>query len=427
MTGSAGEFGIQTVILRSSKMAGKYGLLGEKLGHSYSPQIHSMLKDYEYKLYEVERDKVGQFLKETGLDGMNVTIPYKKTVMDYCVSLSETARKMGCVNTLVKEADGWHGYNTDYYGFCSLVRVSGIDVKGKKALVFGSGGASNTVCRALEDLGAAEIVVISRNGENNYGNLDRHADADVLVNATPLGMYPNNGRSPAELERFPKCSGVLDVVYNPARTEIILQAERLGIKNASGLYMLTAQAKRSAELFTGENVDDSEIDRITDVLKAQMGNIILIGMPGCGKSSVGQAIAAKTGRIFIDADERIVETAGKPIPEIFKKSGEAGFRGIETQVLSELGKLSGAVIATGGGCVTRPENYPLLHQNGTIVWIRRELDLLPVDGRPVSQSKPREQIYAERKDKYETFSDMIIENDSDIEAAADAIIAKING
>lgn len=407
-----------------NKMTKKYGLLGEKLGHSYSPQIHSMLADYEYKLYEVEKDKVAKFLAETELSGMNVTIPYKKTVMEYCVSLSPLAQKLGCVNTLVKEADGWHGYNTDYYGFCSLVSVSGIEVSGRKALVFGSGGASNTVCHALEDLGASEIIVISRNGENNYDNLDIHADADILVNTTPLGMYPNTGRTPADVSSFPKCQGVLDVVYNPARTEIILQAERLGIRHASGLHMLTAQAKRSCELFTGQTIDDSEIDRITAVLRAQMGNIILIGMPGCGKSSIGRAIAEKTGRSFIDADAVIEETAGRSIPDIFKESGEEGFRAIETKVLSDIGKLSGTVISTGGGCITRNENYPLLHQNGTIVWIKRELSQLPVDGRPVSQSKSADELYAERKDKYEAFSDIIIENDKSIEAAADSIISQ---
>ena len=227
------------------------GLLGEKLGHSYSPQIHGLLADYEYKLYEVERDKVSDFLKETKLSGMNVTIPYKKTVMDACVSLSDTARKMACVNTLVKEADGWHGYNTDYYGFCALVRKSGIVIAGKKVLVLGSGGASNTVCRAVEDMNAREVRVISRSGEDNYTNLDKHADAEVIVNTTPVGMYPNNGKSPVDLALFPKLEGALVVIYNPARTAFMLQAEELGIKNACGLYMLTAQAKRSSELFTG--------------------------------------------------------------------------------------------------------------------------------------------------------------------------------
>ena len=403
----------------------KYGLLGKKLGHSYSPQIHAMLADYEYKLYEVPEDKVADFLKETELGGMNVTIPYKKTVMESCVYLSETAEKMGCVNTLVKEKDGWHGYNTDYFGFCSLVRKSGISMEGKKVLVLGSGGASNTVCRAAEDLGAKEVIVISRHGENNYDNLDKHADAGIIVNTTPVGMYPDNGHAALDLKAFPECEGVLDVIYNPARTALLLQAEELCIKHAGGLYMLTAQAKKSSELFTGSTIDDSETDRITDVLAGEMGNIILIGMPGSGKTEIGRRVADKLGRRFVDADEAIEESAGRPIPEIFKADGEECFRQYETKVLAELGKLSGAVIATGGGAVTRACNYPLLHQNGTIVWIKRALDRLPVDGRPVSQSNPLSELYEARKDKYAAFADMSVDNDTDIETAAERIIAEL--
>ena len=403
-------------------MSGRYGLLGEKLGHSYSPQIHGLLADYEYKLYEVERDKVSDFLKETKLSGMNVTIPYKKTVMDACVSLSETAHKMGCVNTLVKEADGWHGYNTDYYGFCALVRKSGIVIAGKKVLVLGSGGASNTVCRAVEDMNAREVRVISRSGEDNYTNLDKHADAEVIVNTTPVGMYPNNGKSPVDLALFPKLEGALDVIYNPARTAFMLQAEELGIKNAGGLYMLTAQAKRSSELFTGKAVDDKEIGRITDILSSGMRNIILIGMPGCGKSEIGRLLAEQTGRRFIDADAAIEESAGCSIPDIFKNEGEAGFRARETKVLEELGKLSGVVIATGGGCVTRPDNYPLLHQNGILIWIKRDISKLPTHGRPISQSNSLEKLYETRRSMYESFADVSIDNNKDKDQAVKAVM-----
>lgn len=403
-------------------MSGRYGLLGEKLGHSYSPQIHGLLADYEYKLCEVERDRVSDFLKETELSGMNVTIPYKKTVMDACVSLSETALKMGCVNTLVKEADGWHGYNTDYYGFCALVRKSGIAIPGRKVLVLGSGGASNTVCRALLDMDAGEVKVISRSGDDNYTNLDKHSDAEVIVNTTPVGMYPNNGKSPVDLALFPKLEGALDVIYNPARTAFMLQAEELGIKNAGGLYMLTAQAKRSSELFTGKVVDDKEISRITDILSLGMRNIILIGMPGCGKSEIGRLLAEQTGRMFIDADAAVEESAGCPIPDIFKNEGEAGFRLIETKVLEELGKLSGVIIATGGGCVTRPDNYPLLHQNGILIWLKRDISRLPTYGRPVSQSNSLEKLYETRKSMYETFADVSIDNNKDKNEAVKAVM-----
>ena len=404
----------------------KYGLLGRKLGHSYSVQLHNLLAGYEYRLYEVKPEDIGTFLKTTELSGMNVTIPYKKSVMEYCTEISETARKMGCCNTLVKHEDGWHGDNTDYYGFCALVRKSGIGISGRKVLVLGSGGASNTVCRAVEDMGAKELVVISRNGENNYDNLSKHADADIIVNATPVGMYPGNGQSPLELKQFAKLEGVLDVIYNPARTALLLQAEELGIKHADGLYMLAAQAKRAAEIFTGRCIPDSENDRIHDTVRAEMNNIILIGMPGCGKSIVGRRIAEKLGRRFIDADQAIVESAGCSIPEIFKRDGEAAFRKIETKVLAELGKLSGTVMATGGGCITRSENYPLLHQNGIIVWIQRDISKLPSNGRPVSQANPIEKLYNERRDKYAAFADVTVDNNGSLEDTVNAVIGAIN-
>ena len=401
----------------------KYGLLGRKLDHSYSPQLHNMLSDYEYKLYEVEPEDLDTFMETTKLSGMNVTIPYKKSVMKYCVELSDAARKMGCCNTLVKMADGWHGDNTDYYGFCAMVKNRGIEFDGRKVLVLGSGGASNTVCRASEDLGAREIVVISRSGDNNYSNLDKHADADIIVNATPVGMFPYNGQCMLELKQFPKLEGVVDLIYNPERTALLLQAEELGIKHTDGLYMLVAQAKKAAEIFAGKLIPESENERINAILRAQMNNIVLIGMPGCGKSSVGKLLAQKTGRRFIDADQAIVESAGVTIPEIFKQDGEAGFRKIETKVMEELGKLSGVIIATGGGCVTRPENYTLIHQNGVIFWLQRDISKLPTNGRPISQANPLEKLYADRKDKYAAFADVIVDNNGALEATVDAIIA----
>ena len=401
----------------------KYGLLGRKLDHSYSPQLHNMLSDYEYKLYEVEPEDLDTFMEATRLSGMNVTIPYKKSVMKYCVELSDAARKMGCCNTLVKMADGWHGDNTDYYGFCAMVKNRGIDFDERKVLVLGSGGASNTVCRASEDLGAREIVVISRSGDNNYSNLDKHADADIIVNATPVGMFPYNGQCMLELKQFPKLEGAVDLIYNPERTALLLQAEELGIKHTDGLYMLVAQAKKAAEIFAGKLIPESENERINAILRAQMNNIVLIGMPGCGKSSVGKLLAQKTGRRFIDADQAIVESAGVTIPEIFKQDGEAGFRKIETKVMEELGKLSGVIIATGGGCVTRPENYPLIHQNGVIFWLQRDISKLPTNGRPISQANPLEKLYADRKDKYAAFADVIVDNNGALEATVDAIIA----
>ncbi|MBR1456756.1 MAG: shikimate kinase, partial [Oscillospiraceae bacterium] len=327
-------------------MMRRCGLLGEKLGHSYSPAIHAMLDDYAYPLYERSPEELDAFLRGGDWDGLNVTIPYKKTVLPYCDELSETARRIGSVNTLVRRPDGsLYGDNTDAYGFRLLIRRCGIDVGGKKAIVLGSGGASVTVCDVLREQGARSVTVISRGGKDNYENLDRHADAQIVVNTTPLGMYPNTGRAAVDLRRFPACEGVLDVVYNPARTALILQAEALGIPCASGLYMLVAQAKRSSELFTGRSIDDAVIDCIEHALAASMQNVVLIGMPGSGKSTIAAALGEKLGRPVCEADAEVERRAGRSIPEIFAESGEEVFRRLETEVLAELGKQSGTVIS----------------------------------------------------------------------------------
>ncbi|MBR6258889.1 MAG: shikimate kinase [Oscillospiraceae bacterium] len=397
------------------------GLLGRTLGHSYSPEIHALLADYEYRLYEKTEAEVGDFLKNGRWDGLNVTIPYKKTAIKYCDELSETASATGSVNTLVKRNGKVFGDNTDVFGFLSLVRRSGIDVSGKKTLVLGSGGASSAVCFALNELGA-DVTVISRSGEDNYGNLDRHRDAEVIVNTTPLGMYPDTGFSAVDLSGFPKLKGALDVVYNPARTAFLLQAESLGVRNANGLYMLAAQAKRSCELFCSRSIPEEETERVYRILSRKMENIILIGMPGCGKSTVAEALGRKTGRPVADTDELIVKSAGIPIPEIFKGEGEPGFRALETRAVSDAGKLSGHIISTGGGCVTREENYNLLHQNGVIVWIKRDLNKLPSDGRPLSQKGSLEEMYKAREPLYLRFADVEIENDGTPEETAERIL-----
>ena len=399
------------------------GLLGEKLGHSYSPAIHAMLADYRYELFERQPEELSDFLQKGNWDGINVTIPYKKTVLPYCAELSETAARIGSVNTLVRRADGsLYGDNTDAYGFKLLIRRSGIEVGGKKTLVLGSGGASVMACEVLRQLGAGSVTVISRGGPDNYDNLDRHADAQIIVNTTPVGMYPKTGAAPVELGFFPQCEGVLDVVYNPARTALMLRAEELGIPHASGLYMLVAQAKRSAELFTGETIPDSEIDRIEKQLSLSMQNIVLIGMPGSGKSRLAAMLGQRLNRPVLEADAEIEARSGMSIPEIFKREGEAGFRARETAVLAELGKRSGAILSTGGGCVTRPENYPLLHQNGRIFWLTRDTALLPTEGRPLSQKGKLEDMYRQRKPLYEAFADHIIDNDGSMEQTLQQIL-----
>lgn len=404
----------------------KCGLLGEKLGHSYSPQIHSMLADYEYKLFEKSPEELEDFLKSGEFDGLNVTIPYKKSVMPYCAELSPTAAQIGSVNTIVRRSDGsLYGDNTDAFGFENLIVHNGIEVNGKKALVLGTGGASVTAQAVLKNLGASEVVVISRRGEDNYENIAKHADAEIIANTTPVGMYPNNGKAAVDLTQFPKLSGVLDVVYNPARTALLLQAEKLCIPCAGGLYMLVSQAKRSCELFTGKSIPDSEIDRIERVLSHQMQNIVIIGMPGSGKTAVSTMLAERLGRKIFDTDTIVSEKAGMTIPEIFAAQSEAGFRKLETEATAEVGKLSGNIISTGGGVVTVADNYELLHQNGVIVWIERDTNKLARDGRPISLSSDLNELYAARLPLYEHFADIKADNNGDINDTVNAIMEMI--
>ena len=399
------------------------GLLGKTLGHSYSPQIHAQLGDYSYKLFEKQPEELENFLRHGEFDALNVTIPYKKAVLPYCAVLSDAVKAIGSANTLVRQPDGTlFADNTDAFGFSCIADECGVDIAGKKALVFGSGGASVTAQYVLKTRGAREVLVISRSGEHNYENLEKNTDAEILVNTTPLGMYPNNGASPVDLTRFPRCEAVLDVVYNPARTALLLQAEALGIPHAGGLLMLVAQAKRASELFTGSAIADTRIGEIYRTLAVQMQNIVLVGMPGCGKSSIGTLLAEKLDRPFLDADAEIEKAAGMPIPDFFKLYGEAAFRDLESRVLAELGKRSGAVIATGGGAVLREENYAALHQNGTIVWLTRDLARLPIDGRPVSQATSLDALFAARKARYERFADHIIDNNGAPDETVRAIL-----
>ena len=405
----------------------KSGLLGRKLGHSYSPQIHALMGEYSYDLFEREPEDVGDFVKNGDFTGINVTIPYKKEVIPYLDELSPLARRMGAVNTIVRRADGTlFGHNTDYFGFSDLIRHSGIQVTGKKVLVLGSGGASNTAVKVLQDMGA-QVVIISRSGINNYGNLNLHKDASVIINTTPVGMYPNTGSAAVDLKDFPHLEGVLDMIYNPARTQLMLDAEKLGLPHENGLWMLVAQAKEAAEYFGGKPLDDGIIASVHRKLSTQMQNIVLIGMPGCGKSTIGAMLAEKLGRKLVDADARVVELAGKSIPDIFAEDGEAVFRNWETKVLEDLGKQSSLIIATGGGCVTQERNYPLLHQNSTVFWLERNINALPTDGRPLSQANKLSDMYAIRKPMYEAFADYRIDNNVSPEDTVSTIAAILEG
>ena len=399
------------------------GLIGEKLGHSFSPAIHGKLADYEYKLYELSPEQLGPFLEKKEYDGLNVTIPYKKTVIPYCDELSEAAKSIGSVNTIVKRADGTLlGHNTDYDGIMWLLKNAGAQVKGKKAVVLGTGGASLTVQAALRNLGAAQVVVISRSGEDNYENIARHSDAKILINATPVGMYPKTGVSPVDLDVFTALEGVFDVVYNPAKTQLLLEAEKRGIPCANGLGMLVAQAKAACERFTGQPVADEKVYTIKAEMERTTRNVMLIGMPGSGKSTVGAALAESLGRRLVDVDERIVEMAGCSIPEIFAKDGEEGFRQIEHQALCEVSKESGLVIATGGGVVTRPENLDPMRQNSLIVWLLRDTALLPKDGRPLSQANSLTEMFKVREPLYRAAADCIADNNGSLEDTVKQIL-----
>ena len=399
-----------------------FGLLGRKLGHSWSVPIHTALGCQGYRLIELEPEELEGFLRQPNIGGLNVTIPYKRDVMPFCDVIDPMAQAIGSVNTLTRRADGkLYAFNTDAAGFCWMAERAGISFTGKKAVVLGSGGASLTAVACAKKLGAREVVVISRSGENNYGNLARHADTDIVVNPTPVGMYPNTGVAAVDLTFFPRCSGVLDVVYNPRRTALLLQAEALGIPCSDGLLMLVAQAKAAEEHFFEKPIPDSENERILALLRQECTNIVLIGMPGCGKTTVGQALAELTGREAIDIDRRIVERAGCSIPEIFAQGGETAFRTLEREETAEAGKLSGKIILTGGGVIKDARNYGPLHQNGRIYHLIRDLDILPTDGRPLSQTTDLSAMWAERAPLYARFRDAEIENNGSVRETAQAI------
>lgn len=401
-----------------------YGLLGRKLSHSLSPQIHAHFGSYPYELFCREPDELDAFFADKSLKAYNVTIPYKVDAYNHCDELSDTAKKIGSVNTVIRRDDGTlYGDNTDYFGFSYMSEKCGADYKGKKVLVLGSGGASLTVCAVAKDCGAREIVVVSRSGEDNYENISRHYDADIVVNTTPVGMYPNNGERLIELDKFTRIECVLDLIYNPCKTRLLLDAEELNIPCSNGLAMLVAQGLRSAEQFPDVQLQNKDIDAVVNAILTEQKNIVLIGMPGCGKSTVGKHLSEKLDRELLDTDNEIVKSDGRTIPEIFSAEGEPFFRKLETETVTAVGKQLGRIIATGGGAVIKKENRDALGQNGTIIYLKKDLSLLSLDGRPLSKNEDAvRKIYEARKDTYEAFADFTVEVDADAQVTTERVI-----
>lgn len=404
------------------------GLIGEHLGHSYSKLIHEYIADYTYDLTELPPEGVEDFVRYGELDCFNVTIPYKKAVMPYLDKISPEALRIGSVNTVVRRADGSiEGYNTDYFGFDAMLTELGVDIKGKKAIVLGSGGASATALAVLADRGAREIVTVGRRLENNYENLYLHYDAEIIVNATPVGMYPNNLEKCVRLSDFPSLEGVADLIYNPERTALLLEAERLCVPCINGLYMLCAQAVKAYELFTDKKADGELIRHVADHIKEITENVVLIGMAGCGKTTVGRILADLTGKKFSDGDEEFSAVYGMTPAECIDKLGENEFRDMETQVLRSLCKESGRVIACGGGVVTRERNLDIMRQNGRVVYIKRSLDSLDTTGRPLSKKYSVQTLFEQRREAYERFADVTVENKKTPTDTAEDILKALKG
>ena len=408
----------------------QYGCIAEKLGHSFSAEIHALIGGYDYRLREVAKDDLDAFMQTRDFKGINVTIPYKKSVIPYLHEMSDTARRIGSVNTVVNRGGKLYGYNTDYFGMRSLIEENGIEISGKKVLILGTGGTSVTARVVAEDLGAKDILIVSRRKTDGVITYDEavsaHSDAEIIINTTPVGMYPENYASPIDVEKFRALEGVVDAVYNPLTTVLVQTAKSRGIKAVCGLYMLVAQAVRASEIFRDVEIPRSEIMRIYTQIVKMKQNIALTGMPACGKSTIGKLVAEILGREFIDTDAEIVKRAGMPITDIFATKGDKAFRDLETEVIRDVTKLSGVVIATGGGAILRDENVAALHQNCKVFFIDRPLEwLTPTSDRPTASDKEAiKQRYEERYDRYISTADEVINPTEDVEDNAKLIIER---
>ena len=406
----------------------KYGLIGERLGHSFSREIHSLIGGYEYELCEIPKEKVEGFFTSADFRAINVTIPYKQTVIPYLAHIDDGAEAIGAVNTVVNRHGELWGYNTDYFGMKALAEHAGIELCGKKVAILGTGGTSRTAYAVTKALGACEILKVSRNGRNGaitYEELSReHGDVEIIINTTPVGMYPKADASPIDCTRFPRLSGVLDAVYNPLRTKLVATAQGLGIRAEGGLYMLVAQAVRASEIFFDTKHEGELTERIYRELLLSKENIVLTGMPSSGKSTVGRELARRLGREFLDTDEMIVTRAGTDIPTIFRDMGESRFRDIESECVKDAALASGIIIATGGGAVLRRENVAALRENGRIFFLDRDLELLTATAdRPLAQDREAlKKRYEERLPVYNATSDVRIEANGDIEDVAEKIL-----
>lgn len=404
-------------------------LIAKKTGHSFSPLIHKELGRYEYETKELEEHELDDFFKKREFSGLNVTIPYKTTVMKYLDFISPEAERIGAVNTIVNRGGRLFGYNTDSYGFAYTLKNSKIELSGKDVLVIGSGGASKAVVDAFTGFDVKRVRVLTHK-DNCPEKIGEFLDAEIIVNTTPVGMFPNVDDSPVELSKFKNALAVFDVIFNPLKTRLLLDARELGIPCFNGLEMLVAQAKMGCEHFTSKKVDDGEIKRICSKLHSMVRNIVLIGMPGCGKSSVGRLLASELQRELLDTDEFISKNK-KPPAEIIERFGEAEFRRIECEAVKECGKRSGVVIATGGGVVTRDENLEsLIRNDGIIFFIDRPIELLATKGRPLSVGGEERlrSLYDARIEKYRAFAHFIVDGSgsiNDVKSRITAIIKEL--